>query len=135
MSAVATFPADAVIENPPEDCHDMSLDALEQSRPVTIIESFYVPPSGTGAWQDLWKAIAPFATESRGCRSFQLLGDRRDPRRYSVLTEWDSMRSYNRFRIETRVVWIERFMGCAFHPTLSSTFDVVWDDPRHEAAR
>ncbi len=130
MSTVLA-PAEHPAIGPQRDDVVLDLEAITRPCPITVIESFNVAPNAIEAWTELWEALAPFATESRGCHKFELLHDRRDPTRYSLLTEWEDMDSYNRFRRETRVLWTEQLMASGFRRTRFSTFDIMWDDRSH----
>lgn len=89
------------------------------STPVTVYNSFVVCAPNARVCLNAWKAVAEMARTLPGCRSFQVLQDRRDDMFVALISEWDDMEAYTRFVHATGELWLERSMGHMCVPTES----------------
>jgi heme-degrading monooxygenase HmoA len=96
--------------------------------PVMVMSTYQLDPGAAEVWVDVWAPLAALAAGSAGCRSFHLLHDRADLTRFAVLSQWDDMSAFNRFKRKTELTWTERAMAHVFRPVGCCTFDMLDPD-------
>lgn len=110
--------------------HAIGADIVESKQTpvaptVVIFLSYRVRPGAGGAWRGMWEDLAAFATPAHGCRCLRLLHDQHELTRYTVMSEWNDMASFNDFMRRTRLHWMERALSHVFQPLRCDMFDSI----------
>ena len=100
------------------------------SRAVTVVMSFKLLPGREDIWRDAWSEVARLAARRPACGHSRLLQDRNDLSSCAMLSEWDSLREFDRFAREMGLIWLDRVTTYSRTPPRINVFELI----QHEAS-
>jgi quinol monooxygenase YgiN len=96
-----------------------------QPTSVTVTTSFTILPHHRDVWLAAWGEVARMAAGQLACRQVHLLQDRSDSTRCVLLSEWDTIASFNRFVRESGLLWLDDALTCSCLPHAFTIFKTV----------
>jgi quinol monooxygenase YgiN len=101
---------------------------MTQATSVTVVASFQLMPNRHQIWRNVWRELGNIARNTSACHCFRLLRDAADDTRCMVVSEWDDLAAFNRFVRTSHLLWIERSVPYASHPTSFAFMHDIADD-------
>jgi hypothetical protein len=92
---------------------------------VTVAASFTLLPHRRDVWLAAWGEVARIAAGRPACRRAYLLQDRSDGTRCVLLSEWDTVTSFNGFVRESGLLWLDDALACSRLPPAFTIFETL----------
>src|SRR5450756_2200792 len=96
-----------------------------QPTSVTVTTSFTLLPQHRDVWLAAWGEVARMAAGQLACRQVRLLQDRSDSTRCVLLSEWDTVTSFNGFVRKSGLLWLDDALACSPLPPAFTIFEIV----------